>query len=197
MNQIAVFASGNGSNFQSLIDAEKRGELQAQVKLLVTDRPDSYVVFRAKREGIPVFAFRPKEFENKSQYEKVIIQKLQEFQIDFIVLAGYMRIVGKDLLEAYPNRIINLHPSLLPAFPGKNAIEQAYLYGVKWTGVTVHFVDAGIDTGPILLQEVVEIRDEDTIETLEERIHQVEHQLLVKAVNLVFDPSYQFIERAK
>ncbi|MFV9511473.1 phosphoribosylglycinamide formyltransferase [Tepidibacillus sp. LV47] len=195
MKKIAVFASGYGSNFQSLVNAEKEGKLHAHIALLVTDRPDSYVVERAKKEGIPIFAFRPKEFINKSQYEQMIIQKLQEYKIDWIVLAGYMRIVGKDLLEAYPNQIINLHPSLLPSFPGKNAIEQAYQYGVKWTGVTVHFVDDGIDTGPILLQEVVEIRDDDTIETLEERIHQVEHQLLVKAVNLIVDPSFQWVKR--
>ncbi len=171
------------------------GQLQADIQLLITDRPAAYAVTRATEAGIPVAAFRPKEFESKNAYEEWIIEKLVEAKIDWIVLAGYMRIVGKKLLEAFPNRIINLHPSLLPSFQGKNAIEQAYEYGVKWTGVTVHFVDEGVDTGPIILQEVIRIQDEDTIETLEKRIHQVEHQLLVKAVELVLHQSYQIQKR--
>ena len=192
---IAVFASGNGSNFQSLIDAEKNGELQGQIQLLISDRPSSYAVSRGHKEGVSVYAFQPKDFDNKQAYEQAIIQQLKNHQIDWIVLAGYMRIVGKDLLEAFPNRIINLHPSLLPSFPGKDAISQAFHYGVKWTGVTVHFVDEGVDTGPIILQEIVHISDFDTIETLEERIHSVEHQLLRKAVNLVIKENYQIQDR--
>jgi len=195
MNRIAVFASGNGSNFQSLVDAVESGALQADIQLLVTDRPAAYAITRAKEAGVSVAAFRPKEFESKDAYEEWIIEKLVEAQIDWIVLAGYMRIVGKKLLEVYPNRIINLHPSLLPSFQGKAAIKQAYDYGVKWTGVTVHFVDEGVDTGPIILQQVIRVLDEDTIETLEQRIHLVEHQLLIKAVNIVLHQPYRIIDR--
>jgi phosphoribosylformylglycinamidine cyclo-ligase len=180
--RLAVFASGNGSNFQALADACRSGEIPARIALLVTDRPECTAVERARRLSIPVLALRPKDFPDKASYERQILNRLQEERVDWVVLAGYMRLVGPTLLSAYEGKMINLHPSLLPAFPGKDAIGQAWRHGVKVTGVTVHFVDEGMDTGPIFLQEPVPVEPGDTLESLEERIHRVEHRLLVEAV---------------
>lgn len=182
MTRLAVFASGNGSNFQALIDAVQQGQLQAQLSLLVTDRPGARAVERAHKAGIPVLALSPRDFATKAEYEEQILKRLQEDGIERIVLAGYMRLVGPTLLNVYEGRMINIHPSLLPAFPGKEAIRQAWEAGVKVTGVTIHLVDEGMDTGPIIAQEPVRILPEDTLESLEERIHQVEHRLLVETV---------------
>lgn len=185
MKRIAVFASGNGSNFQFLVDAEKNEELAGEISLLISDKENAFVNDRAKKADIPNFYFNPKAYENKDAYESIIVDILNENKIDLVVLAGYMRLVGPTLLKAYKNKIINLHPSLLPSFQGKDAIGQALDYGAKYTGVTVHFVDDGMDTGPIIKQKVIEIDIDDTAETLAEKIHQVEHHLLLNVVNIV------------
>ena len=180
-SKFAVFASGSGSNFQAIHDAVKVGELAGQIMLVVTDKPGAFVVERASKVGIETLTIKPSSFSSKEAYEQEILQKLSELEVEWIVLAGYMRLIGKVLLEAYPNRIINIHPSLLPAFPGKDAIGQAMDSGVKITGVTVHYVDAGMDTGPILAQQTVEVVDGDREKT-EERIHAVEHALYTKTL---------------
>jgi len=180
--RLAVFASGNGSNFQAVADACREGVIPAHVALLVTDKPGCTAVERARRLGIPVLALNPRDFPDKAAYERRILEWLREESVDWVVLAGYMRLVGPTLLDVYKGKMINLHPSLLPAFPGKDAIGQAWQYGVKVTGVTVHFVDSGMDTGPVFLQEAVPVQADDTRDTLEERIHRVEHRLLVEAV---------------
>lgn len=185
MKRIAIFASGNGSNFQRLVDAQKEGLLIGEISLLVSDNPGAYVNIRAKNDGIPAFSFDPKKYSSKEDYESVIIEVLQEMNIDYLVLAGYMRLVGTTILNGYTNRILNLHPSLLPSFQGKNAIQKAMEYGVKVTGVTVHFVDEGMDTGPIILQDVIAIGEDDSLESLTSKIHQIEHKLLLDATNLV------------
>lgn len=177
MKNIAVFASGSGTNFQAIIDAAKMGSLHANIKLLVCDKPSAFSVERAKKESIPYFTFSAKSFTEKEDYEKEILQKLKEYGIEFIVLAGYMRLIGPVLLKKFEGRIVNIHPSLLPAFPGKDAIGQAIEAKVKQTGVTVHFVDEGMDTGPIIDQLPVEITDGETKESLQGKIHEVEHQL--------------------
>lgn len=189
MRNIAVFASGNGSNFQAILDAVKAGVLDANVKLLVCDQPDAFAVERAKAEGINFFAFRGKEYPNKQGYEQEILARLTEFEVDWIILAGYMRLIGPTLLSAFDGRIINIHPSLLPAFPGKDAMGQALAAKVKVSGVTVHFVDEGMDTGPIIAQETVEIAEDETIETLQNKIHQVEHQLYPAVIQMVLSSS--------
>lgn len=182
--RVAIFASGNGSNFAHLVE-HFRGQAKVDIVLLICDRAGAYVLERAEALQIPSICIRPKEFANKSEYELAIIQQLEAYEVDWIVLAGYMRLVGPTLLHRYSHRIINLHPALLPAFPGKDAIEQAYSYGVKVTGVTVHFVDEGMDTGPIILQEAVPIVEGESLEALSEKIHEVEHRLLPKAVELL------------
>ncbi len=181
--RLAVFASGSGSNFESIVEATRDGRLpDAEVALLVCDKPEAYVIQRAERLGVPVFAFRPKDYADKAAFETEIVSRLEAAGISFIVLAGYMRLIGSVLLEAFGGRMINLHPSLLPAFTGKDAIGQAIEYGVKCTGVTVHFVDAGLDTGPIIAQVPVPVEEHDTAETLAKRIHPVEHALLVEVL---------------
>ena len=177
MKKIAVFASGSGSNFQALYEAVERGLLQAELSLLVCDRPGAYVEERARMAGVRVLSLSPRDFLEKSLYETEILKQLVEMDIEFILLAGYMRLIGQTLLERYEGRILNIHPSLLPAFPGKDAIGQAYAAGVRVTGVTVHFVDAGMDTGEVIAQQKVPILPEDTRETLQARIQVAEHQL--------------------
>lgn len=183
MKKLAVFASGNGSNFEAVVQATRDGRLpNAEVALLVTDKPAAYAVERAARLNIPVYSFDPKAFPDKAAFETEIVKRLKQDEVELVVLAGYMRLLGDVLLAEYEGRIINLHPSLLPAFAGKDAIGQALAYGVKVTGATVHFVDAGLDSGPIIAQVPVRVEQTDTAETLAARIHQVEHQLLVQAI---------------
>lgn len=182
-SKVAVFASGSGSNFQALVEYTQRGDAAYEVALLVCDQPQAYVIERAKRSGISVFAFSAKDYPDKQAFETEILAQLQAYEIEWVVLAGYMRLIGTTLLDAYEGRMINLHPSLLPAFAGKDGIGDAYRHGVKVTGVTVHFVDAGLDTGPIIAQEAVMIEEGDRLEDVARKIHAMEHQLLPKVVN--------------
>ncbi|EPD50366.1 phosphoribosylglycinamide formyltransferase [Paenisporosarcina sp. HGH0030] len=183
--KVAIFASGSGSNFQVIVDAARAGQLHADIVAVVTDRPQAFVVERAKTAGVNVVAFRPSDFGSKVEYEEAILQELKELQVEWLVLAGYMRLIGDTLLNAFTNRIVNIHPSLLPSFPGKDAIGQALVHGVKVTGVTVHYVDAGMDTGPILSQQAVEVVEGDREKT-EQLIHAVEHELYAKTLHQLF-----------
>ncbi|MBW7474857.1 phosphoribosylglycinamide formyltransferase [Paenibacillus oenotherae] len=177
--RIAVFASGQGTNFQSLADAAQQERLEgASLELLVCDKPEAPVVERARRAGIDTFLFRPKEYASREAYEEEILAELRRRGIELIVLAGYMRIITPVLVEPYYGRMINVHPSLLPAFPGVGAMKQALDYGVKVTGVTVHYVDGGLDSGPIIAQRAVEVLDGDTEATLAPRVHAAEQELL-------------------
>ncbi|MEI2397349.1 MULTISPECIES: phosphoribosylglycinamide formyltransferase [Paenibacillus] len=182
-SRIAVFASGQGSNFAALVQAQQEGKLGGgSIELLVSDKPEAPVAQRAEEAGIPALLLRPKDFAGRELYEAAIVAELQRRDIGLIVLAGYMRLISPVLLEPYAERIINIHPSLLPAFAGKDAIGQALDYGVKLTGVTVHFVDGGMDTGPVIAQRSVEVNPGDTAESLAERIHQVEYGLYPEVV---------------
>ncbi len=186
MKKIAVFASGSGTNFQSIADAIKAGKLEAEICLVVCDKEGAFVLERAKNENVETFCFSPKTYPNKEAFESKILEKLQEREIEFIVLAGYMRLIGSTLLQAYSHRMVNIHPSLLPAFPGKDAIGQAFEANVKITGVTIHFVDEGMDTGPIIAQSAVPVLDDDTRETLQVRIQQTEHELYPAVLAEIF-----------
>lgn len=180
--RVAILASGNGSNFEALAHQFQAGLLPGDLAFVFSDHHNAYVIERARRLNVRAYSFEVKEFANKVAYEEALLQLLQEQEIDLIVLAGYMRIIGKTLLSHYSNRILNIHPSLLPSFPGLHGIKDAYEYGVKVTGVTVHLVDDGVDTGPIISQEPVMILPEDTLESLEEKIHQTEHRLYPKVL---------------
>lgn len=181
--RIAVFASGTGSNFQSLVDAARNGDLGASVELLVCDKPAARVVQRAQDAGVDCHLFTPKAYDSREAYEAEIIEVLESKQIDLVVLAGYMRLLTSVMVERYAGRLINIHPSLLPAFAGKDAIGQALDYGVKVTGVTVHFVDGGMDTGPIIAQHPVPVQPGDTAETISKAIHAAEQQLYPEVVS--------------
>jgi phosphoribosylglycinamide formyltransferase-1 len=181
--KFAVFASGSGTNFQALLDASERGVLpNVAWSLLVCDQPAAKVLARAEAAQIPVWAHSPKEFADKVAYEQAISAELSRRGVERIVLAGYMRLVGPTLLERWEGKIINLHPSLLPAFQGKDGIGDALRYGVRITGCTVHFVDAGIDTGAIIAQQAVEVSPQETLESLSAKIRRAEHQLLPQTV---------------
>lgn len=179
---IAVFASGSGSNFQALVKESRRREWPMPIRLLVCDKPGAKVLKRAVELEIPAICANPKQFADKQAFEGFLLRKLTQYGIEWIVLAGYMRLIGPTLLEAYPQRIVNIHPSLLPAFPGKDAVQQAIATGVKISGVTVHFVDAGIDTGPIIAQVPVTVEERESVESLAEKIHQAEHRLYPEVV---------------
>ena len=177
MKKIAVFASGNGSNFQAIAEAVEEGSVHASIEWLICDKPEAYCIKRAEKWDVPVFTFYPKDYPTKEDYEKEILRQLRAKEVDILVLAGYMRLIGPVLLTAYPNQIINIHPSLLPSFPGKNAIMQAMEAGVMVTGVTIHYVDQGMDTGPIIAQRAIPIHKGESIESLHRKIQQVEHDL--------------------
>lgn len=180
--KIACFASGSGSNVEALFEAIEAGTLHASIELIVCDQPDAAVIERAKRRGCDVFVFRAKEYPDKPSFEQEIIARLEAKGVERIILAGYMRLIGEELLGRYAGRIVNIHPSLLPAFPGKDAIGQAFRGGVKITGVTIHIVDEGMDTGPIMAQEAVRITEEMTRETLQQAIQRVEHRLYPQVI---------------
>ena len=185
MKKIAVFASGSGSNFQAIIDVVQSGELEADISLLVCDKPGAFAINRAKAAKIPSFVFNAKDYRSKEDYEQEILEKLRNFGVEFIVLAGYMRLIGSKLLAEYKGRIINIHPSLLPAFPGKDAIGQALAAQVKWSGVTIHFVDEGMDTGPIIIQERVRLDENETRESLQQKIQKSEHKLYPSVLQML------------
>lgn len=170
MKKIAVFASGNGSNFQVIAE-------QFPVEFVFSDHRDAYVLERAGKLGVKSYAFELREFDSKAAYEQAIVDLLEEHQIDLVCLAGYMKIVGPTLLGVYEGRIINIHPAYLPEFPGVHGIEDAWNASVDQSGVTIHWVDSGVDTGKIIQQVRVPRLADDTIERFEERIHAAEYQL--------------------
>ncbi|MBA8763718.1 phosphoribosylglycinamide formyltransferase [Staphylococcus coagulans] len=178
MIKIAIFASGSGTNFDNIMKRIREGELQnIEVTALYTDQPEAACITLAQQHGIPVHAFVPKTYENKAAYEADVLKHLKAEQAEWIVLAGYMRLIGETLLSAYEGRMINIHPSLLPKYKGKNAVGQALNSGDDKTGSTVHYVDAGMDTGQIIEQRTCPIYKDDTISTLEQRIKALEYEL--------------------
>src|SRR5690625_194660 len=197
MKRIAIFASGSGSNFEAIVEATLKGNLGCEVVLLFTDKKDAYVLERAKKFNIPAVARSIKDFLNKEAFERSILSVLKQEKIDFIVLAGYMRLIGPTILHKYTGKIVNIHPSLLPSFPGKDAIQQAMEKGVKITGVTIHYVDQGMDTGPIIAQKAVEITEEDTYETLKEKIQAIEHYLYPETLKILFREDEKSGEEAR
>ena len=181
MRRLAVFASGSGTNFEAIVTACERGVLDAEVVLMVCDKPGAKVVERAAQHGVEAFVFAPKQYASKADYEREIVRRLDAAGVELVCLAGYMRIIGDELLGAYGGRIINIHPSLLPAFRGAHAIEQALEYGVKVFGVTIHYVDSELDGGRIIAQRAFPYEGND-IEELEPMIHAVEYPLYVDTI---------------
>ena len=179
---MAVFCSGFGSNFQALIDAVCRKKLRAEIAVMVSDNPKAHAVRRAIRHGIPICLISPKLFKARSAWERVIVRVLRSQDVDLVVLAGFMRILTPYFIRAYKGRIINIHPSYLPAFKGAHAIRDAFEAGVRDTGVTVHHVTNRLDSGRVILRRKVKIRRGETLASLEKRVHAVEHELYPAAV---------------
>jgi len=184
---IAVFASGRGTNFSAIARAVKSGKIKASLSLLVCDKPGAGVLAKAKRAGVKIALVKREDFTSRQEFEREIIRRLEENKIDLVVLAGFMRVLGSELINSYRNKIINIHPALLPSFKGSEGIKDAFEYGVKVTGVTVHFVDEQMDHGPIILQAAVKIEEDDTLKTLEAKIHKVEHKLYPEALRLFLE----------
>jgi phosphoribosylglycinamide formyltransferase-1 len=176
--KFAILASGSGSNAQALIDRVKSGAIPAQIACVISNKPGAKVLERAEQAGIEALLIPHKDYATRDEHDAAIVAALRERGVEFVVLAGYMRLVSPTFLAAYGGKTINLHPALLPMFPGAHAIRDALEAGVKYTGVTVHFVDEGMDTGPIIRQETVMIDPADTLETLTPKIQAVEHRLL-------------------
>lgn len=183
--KVAIFASGNGTNFEEMAKHFRTGDIPGELTLLFCDHPDAPVMKRADKYNVPAFAWTVRECGDKSAYEKRILKLLQDHHINFIILAGYLRIVGKTILDHYEGRIVNLHPAWLPEYPGLNSIQRAFNDHRKQTGVTVHFIDSGLDSGPIIRQERVPILPDDTEESLEARVHETEHRIYPAAVKEV------------
>jgi len=182
--KVGVLISGGGTNLQTIIDRSAAGGLDAEVVCVVSNRADAFGLQRAKKHGIPALHLDHRSYSGRQEYDTALAEYLKSFNVDLVVLAGFMRIVTPILLDAFPNRVMNIHPALLPSFPGLDAQKQALDYGAKISGCTVHFVDAGTDTGPIILQSAVPVLEDDTVETLSERIHIEEHRLYPAAIQL-------------
>ena len=182
--KVAVLVSGRGSNLQALIDAVNSKELQVEICLVLSDKADAYALERAHRHGLPTAVVQRKGYSNKEEFQKAILEEVKSHGAELVVLAGFMRILGRTFLSSFPNRVINIHPALLPAFPGIDAQRQALDYGVKFSGCTVHFVDEGMDSGPIIAQHVVPVMDDDDRDALADRILEQEHLLIVEGVKL-------------
>ncbi|GAB6267338.1 MAG: phosphoribosylglycinamide formyltransferase [Smithella sp.] len=185
--KLGVLISGNGSNLQSIIDHIEKGSLKAIIKIVISNNPDAYGAIRAKKHGIPVVILKHTDFKNKEDFDLELIKILKSNQVDLVILAGFMRILTPAFLKAFSHKIMNIHPALLPSFPGIHGQKQAVEYGVKISGCTVHFVDEGVDTGPIIIQSAVQVLDDDTEATLAARILKKEHMIYPQAIQLFAD----------
>ena len=193
--RLGVLASGRGSNLQSIIDAIEAGRLPARLAVVVSDREQAPALGRAARHGAPALSVSPKDHGDRTAYDRALRQTLHAHGVELVCLAGFLRILGPELIRPLAGRVMNIHPSLLPAFPGLDAQRQALDWGVRVTGATVHFVDEGVDTGPIIVQEAVAVLAGDTAETLSERILAVEHRLYPRAIRLYAEERLRIVGR--
>jgi len=188
LKRIGVLLSGRGSNFKAIFEAIKSGFIRdAEISVVISDKKDAKGLEFAKENRLNALFVNPKDFSDRKAYDLDLVKILKDANVDIICLAGFMRIIGEEFVTAFENKIINIHPSLLPSFPGLNAQRQAFEYGVKFTGCTVHFVDAKVDNGPIILQAVVDVKHDDTVETLSDRILKYEHKIYPMAVKLLVE----------
>lgn len=183
--KIGVLLSGSGSNLQAIIDAIANDDLDIEIVKVISSRPDAYGLVRATEAGIPTLALNREVYQDTTRANALIAKEFGEAGAEYIVMAGYMRMITNEVLDAFPDRVLNLHPALLPSFKGAHAIEDAFNAGVKLTGITVHFANAEYDKGPIIAQRAVEVREDDTLESLEERIHEAEHKLYPEVLALL------------
>jgi len=181
---IAVLCSGSGTNLQAIIDSVQSGYINANIALVVSDNSSAFAITRAKSANIETLVLNPKDFKTREAFDKEVVKNLKKKNVGLVVLAGFMRLLSPYFIKEYKNKIMNIHPALLPAFKGTHGIKDALVYGVKVTGPTVHFVDDKLDNGPIILQRAIEVKDDDTEESLLERVHKEEHKIYPEAIRL-------------
>lgn len=189
--RLGVLVSGSGTNLQAIIDRIESGDISAEVACVISNNADAYALTRAAKHGIPVVVHEKDRFSDRRSYDAATVEILRSHKVDLVILAGFMRILTNVMINAFPNAIMNIHPALLPSFQGLHAQQQALDYGVRYTGCTVHFVDIGTDTGPVILQSVVPVEQEDTEETLSKRIQKAEHQTFTEAIKLFVEGKIQ------
>jgi len=193
--KIGVLVSGSGTNLQSIIDNIEKGLLDADIRVIISSNPDAYALKRAKRRNIPAKIIEHEDFKKREEFDREMIDILRSYSVELVVMAGFMRILSPFFLKAFPMRIVNIHPALLPSFSGLHGQQKAFRYGVKFSGCTVHFVDEGVDTGPIIIQAVVHVRDDDTEETLAARILKEEHRIYSQAIQLYAEGKLEVVGR--
>lgn len=181
---VAVLASGSGTNFEAIAQAIEDGGIRAHIAVLISDNPDAYALERARRRDIDTRVLLLSEYKDRPAYDHALLETLREYDIELVVLAGYMKLVGPEIVDAFRGKVMNIHPALLPSFPGTHGVKDALEYGVKVSGVTVHFVDEGLDTGPVIVQEAVPVKEGDDEESLHNRIHQAEYRAYPLAIKL-------------
>ena len=184
MVKLGVLVSGSGSNLQAIIDNIEAGRLDARIKIVISNVPGVFALERARKHGLPAMVISHKDYKSREDFDQKLVEVLKEYEVELVILAGFMRVVTPVLLRAFPMRVMNIHPALLPAFPGTHVWQAEIDYGVKFAGCTVHFVDEGTDTGPIIIQAVVPVYDDDTAETLNARILKQEHKIYSRAIQL-------------
>ncbi len=182
--RLAVLASGSGTNLQAILDSCNGGNIPAKVVAVISDKKDALALKRAEKHDVATYFVNALEYSSREDMDKVVVKLLKQHNVDLVILAGYMRLLSTYFIKQYPNKIMNIHPSLLPAFPGTQGVIDALDYGVKITGCTVHFVDEGLDTGPIILQSTVKVGSNDNPETLHKKIHEQEYRLYSRAIDL-------------
>lgn len=189
--RLGVLVSGSGTNLQVIIDRIASGDISAEIACVISNKADAYALSRASQHGIPAIVHENNLFPERRSYDAATVELLRSHKVDLVVLAGFMRILTDVMVDAFPSAIMNIHPALLPSFPGLHAQQQALDYGVRFSGCTVHFVDCGTDTGPIILQTVVPVEQDDTEETLSSRIQKAEHQTFAAAIKLFVEGKIQ------
>jgi phosphoribosylglycinamide formyltransferase 1 len=188
---LGVLVSGSGSNLQSIIDNIEKGTLPAKIRIIISNTPGAFAIERARKHGIPAVIIEPRGFYSREEYDRKVVDTLKSHDVELVVLAGFMRVLTPLFLRAFPMRIMNIHPAILPSFPGTHGQKKAFDYGVKFSGCTVHFADEGVDTGPIIIQGIVPVYDTDTEETLSQRILKEEHRIYPKAIKLYAEGKLQ------
>ncbi len=192
---IGVLVSGNGSNFQSIIDQTENGNLDAVIKVVICNIPDAYALERAKEHNIPSVIIENKDFKDRGKFDEKMIEILKSYSVELVIMAGFMRILTPLFVKAFPMRIMNIHPAILPSFQGTHAQERAFDYGVKFSGCSVHFADESVDTGPVIIQSVVPVYDDDTADTLQERILKEEHRIFPQAIQFYAEGKLEVVGR--
>ncbi len=185
--RLGVLVSGSGTNLQAIIERCEDGYIDAYIAVVISNKKEAYALERAKKHNIAAVYIDRKSYQSSIEFNRKIKEVLLEYQVDYVIMAGYMQLLGLEVLKAFPNKVLNIHPALLPSFPGEHGIEDTFNYGVKIGGVTVHFADEEYDNGPIILQESIEIKDDMTMEQFEQEIHDIEHKIYPKAIKMLVD----------